>query len=86
MNIGPFSIAAGANHLAVSDTIPSDSSTLASAPWFQNWVFTNTGNLNLTAEASLTLTPSAGGSSIDIDSSQTLAPQALSLLRLVFLR
>ena len=74
MNIGPFSIAASANHLAVSDTIPSDSSTLASAPWVGNWVFTNTGNLNLTAEASLTLTPSAGGSSIDIDSSQTIAP------------
>ena len=74
MNIGPFSIAASPNHLAVSDTIPSDSSTLASAPWVGNWVFTNTGNLNLTAEASLTLTPSAGGSSIDIDSSQTTAP------------
>ena len=74
MNLPLLTISSNSAHLAVSNTIPSDSSTLASAPWFGNWVFTNTGNLNLTAEASLTLTPSAGGASIDIDSSQTIAP------------
>ena len=71
---GLLTISSTPSHISVSDTIPNHGTTVASGPWVGNWVFANTGNLNLTAEASLTLTPVAGGASIDIDSSQTIAP------------
>ena len=62
------------DYLVVSDTLPNDGAIIGRDMWHGDWVFTNSGNIPFNAEGDLILTPSGGGSTIDVTSSITNAP------------